>query len=131
MVRLYQALLQADTSRHAAHLAPMRTASSQHDSIIRSALHCKGLSGVSLITKTLVFAAVLVLCISTAQVFDGESLLVAPQQPASSLSVPLTPRRDTPVLLLMKVLVGSRTSSIYHVFELDLGMLSMFEFNQQ
>lgn len=59
--------------------------------------------------------------ITVAQVFDGESLLVAPQQPASSLSVPLTPRRDTPVLLLMKVLVGSRTSSIYHVFELDLG----------
>lgn len=56
------------------------------------------------------------------QVFDGESLLVAPQQPASTLTVPLTPRRDTPVLLLMKVLVGSRTSSIYHVYELDLEM---------
>lgn len=56
------------------------------------------------------------------QVFDGESLLVAPQHPSSSLTVPLTPRRDTPVLLLMKVLVGSRGSIIYHVFELDLEM---------
>jgi Bardet-Biedl syndrome 2 protein len=55
-------------------------------------------------------------------VFEGESLLVAPQQPSSSLTVPLTPRRDMPVLLLMKVLVGSRTSSVYHVFELDLEM---------
>lgn len=54
--------------------------------------------------------------------FDGESLLVAPQQPSSSLTVPLTPRRDMPVLLLMKVLVGGRTSSVYHVFELDLEM---------
>lgn len=59
---------------------------------------------------------------ATEQVFDGESLLVSPQQPSCSLSVPLTPRRDTPVLLLMKVLVGSRASSVYHVFELDLEM---------
>jgi Bardet-Biedl syndrome 2 protein len=64
----------------------------------------------------------LMLHLACLQVFDGESLLVAPQQPSSSLTVPLTPRRDTPVLLLMKVLVGSRTSSIYHVFELDLEM---------
>jgi Bardet-Biedl syndrome 2 protein len=56
------------------------------------------------------------------QVFEGESLLVAPQQPGPTLMVPLATRRDAPVLLLMKVLVGSRMSAVYHLFELDLEM---------
>uniref|UniRef100_A0A383WCU1 Bardet-Biedl syndrome 2 protein homolog n=1 Tax=Tetradesmus obliquus TaxID=3088 RepID=A0A383WCU1_TETOB len=54
------------------------------------------------------------------QVFQGESLFVRPPQPSSSLTVQLAPARDTPVMLLMKVLVGSRTSQVYHVFELEI-----------
>lgn len=54
------------------------------------------------------------------QVFDGESLLVHPPQPSSSLTVQLTPAKDALVMLLMKVLVGSRTSQVYHVFELEM-----------
>lgn len=54
------------------------------------------------------------------QVFKGESLLVHPPQAASSLTVQLAPAKDAPVMLLMKVLVGSRTSQVYHVFELEI-----------
>eukprot|EP00775_Hariotina_reticulata_P010207 gene10207-10368_t len=54
------------------------------------------------------------------QVFLNESLFVRPAQPGSSLSVPLSPARDMPVVLMMKVLVGSKTSSVYHVFELEM-----------
>jgi Bardet-Biedl syndrome 2 protein len=54
------------------------------------------------------------------QVFLNESLFVRPAHPSSSLTVPLSPARNTPVVLLMKVLVGSKTSSVYHVFELEM-----------
>jgi hypothetical protein len=43
---------------------------------------------------------------------QGESLFVRPPQPSSSLTVQLAPARDSPVMLLMKVLVGSRTSQV-------------------
>lgn len=58
--------------------------------------------------------------VTPVQVFEGESLLVHPPQPASSLTVQLAPARDAPVMLLMKVLVGTRTCQVYHVFDLEI-----------
>jgi hypothetical protein len=49
---------------------------------------------------------------AAAFLLQGESLFVRPPQPSSSLTVQLAPARDTPVMLLMKVLVGSRTSQV-------------------
>jgi hypothetical protein len=49
---------------------------------------------------------------AAAVLLQGESLFVRPPQPSSSLTVQLAPARDTPVMLLMKVLVGSRTSQV-------------------
>lgn len=53
------------------------------------------------------------------QLFDGESLYVQPAAPANKLRVPLAPRKDVSADMLIKVLVGSRMSPVFHVFELD------------
>jgi hypothetical protein len=37
--------------------------------------------------------------------------------PQKSARVPIMPKRDMPADILIKALVGSRTSSVYHVFE--------------
>jgi hypothetical protein len=49
------------------------------------------------------------------QVFPGESLLVVPGAPSSTLTAAVAPARDAAVMLLIKALVGSRTSNVYQV----------------
>lgn len=56
------------------------------------------------------------------QIFHEESLFVCPKAPDSTLSVPLKPLKDVTVVLMIKVLVGTRTSTIYHVFELEIDL---------
>lgn len=48
------------------------------------------------------------------------SLSCAPQVPDTQLAVPLRPLKDTNVVLMIKVLVGSRSSTAYHIFELEI-----------
>ncbi|KAF6253535.1 BBS2m [Scenedesmus sp. NREL 46B-D3] len=80
----------------------------------------KGALSCELILRTNNATVIKAAIIFGEQVFQGESLFVRPPQPSSSLTVQLAPARDTPVMLLMKVLVGSRTSQVYHVFELEI-----------
>lgn len=54
------------------------------------------------------------------QIFAEESLFVHPKTVATSLSVPLRPLKDVAVVLMIKALVGSRTSTAYHIFELEI-----------
>jgi hypothetical protein len=42
------------------------------------------------------------------QVFEGESLLSVPAEPERTLTVPLAPARDAPVVLMIKALVGTK-----------------------
>ncbi|BFZ04172.1 hypothetical protein BsWGS_07211 [Bradybaena similaris] len=53
-------------------------------------------------------------------IFDGESHVVHPngQTLSSSLKVPIIPPKDVPVDLHIKTLIGQRSSSQFHVFEL-------------
>ncbi|CAG5131089.1 unnamed protein product, partial [Candidula unifasciata] len=53
-------------------------------------------------------------------IFDGESHVVHPngQTLGSSLKVPIIPPKDIPVDLHIKSLIGQRSSSQFHVFEL-------------
>ncbi|GFR49930.1 hypothetical protein Agub_g12034 [Astrephomene gubernaculifera] len=54
------------------------------------------------------------------QIFDEESLFVYPKNPDTTLAVPLKPLKDVSVVLMIKVLVGGRTASMFHVFELEI-----------
>ncbi|KAL6760242.1 BBS2m [Haematococcus lacustris] len=54
------------------------------------------------------------------QIFAEESLFIYPKTAESSLSVPLRPVKDVAVVLMIKVLVGTRSSSVYHIFELEI-----------
>ncbi|KXZ53986.1 hypothetical protein GPECTOR_5g1 [Gonium pectorale] len=54
------------------------------------------------------------------QIFDEESLFVYPKNPDTSLAVPLKPLKDVSVVLMIKVLVGGRTATMFHVFELEI-----------
>ena len=58
----------------------------------------------------------------------GESHVVHPKEPASSVSIPLNPLRDVPIDLHIKAFVGYKSSSHFHVFELtrQLPRFSMF-----
>mmetsp|Transcript_15490 Transcript_15490/g.48734 ORF Transcript_15490/g.48734 Transcript_15490/m.48734 type:complete len:728 (+) Transcript_15490:185-2368(+) len=53
------------------------------------------------------------------QLFDDESVFYCYRAPASTVAVPIAPRKDIATDMLIKVLVGTRTSPIFHVFELD------------
>ncbi|KAK3236701.1 hypothetical protein CYMTET_53174, partial [Cymbomonas tetramitiformis] len=53
------------------------------------------------------------------QLFENESLFAHQQNPAPLVRVGLTPRKDVAADMLIKVMVGTRTSAIYHVFEVD------------
>ncbi len=39
---------------------------------------------------------------------------------STQVSVPLRPLKDTAVMLMIKALVGTRTSTQYHIFELEI-----------
>lgn len=52
-------------------------------------------------------------------VFEEEGRFVFFPQPKSTVRVPIKPPRDVASDVVIKVLVSSRTSSVYHVFELD------------
>ncbi|KAG2486168.1 hypothetical protein HYH03_015132 [Edaphochlamys debaryana] len=54
------------------------------------------------------------------QIFEQESLFVYPRNPDMQLAVPLKPLKDVAVVLMIKVLVGGRTASLFHVFELEI-----------
>ncbi|GLC47294.1 Bardet-Biedl syndrome 2 protein [Pleodorina starrii] len=54
------------------------------------------------------------------QIFEEESLFVYPKKPDTTLAVPLKPLKDVSVVLMIKVLVGGRTASLFHVFELEI-----------
>ncbi|PNW81715.1 hypothetical protein CHLRE_06g257250v5 [Chlamydomonas reinhardtii] len=54
------------------------------------------------------------------QIFDEESLFVYPKNPDVQLAVPLKPLKDVSVVLMIKVLVGGRTATAFHVFELEI-----------
>uniref|UniRef100_A0A7S3VM43 Bardet-Biedl syndrome 2 protein homolog n=1 Tax=Dunaliella tertiolecta TaxID=3047 RepID=A0A7S3VM43_DUNTE len=54
------------------------------------------------------------------QVFDEESLFFYPQTLSQQASIPLRPIKDVSVLLMLKVLVGTRSSTSFHVFELEI-----------
>ena len=53
-------------------------------------------------------------------IFEGESYVAHPRPSAlaSDLTIPIIPPRDIPIDLHLKALVGHRTSSQFHVFEL-------------
>ena len=55
-------------------------------------------------------------------IFLGESLMVVPSVPSTSLTMNLNPSKDAPVMLMIKVLVGSKTSSMYQVCEREEGV---------
>ncbi|MEW5314625.1 MAG: hypothetical protein WDW38_006104 [Sanguina aurantia] len=54
------------------------------------------------------------------QIFAEESLFVYPKVAESKLAVALKPIKDVAVVLMIKVLVGQRTSAVFHVFELEI-----------
>lgn len=54
------------------------------------------------------------------QIFEEESLFVYPRAPEPQLNVPLKPLKDVAVVLMIKVLVGGRTATAFHVFELEI-----------
>jgi len=54
------------------------------------------------------------------QIFEEESLFVYPKNPDVQVSVPLKPLKDVSVVLMIKVLVGQRGSSSFHIFELEI-----------
>eukprot|EP00798_Chlamydomonas_sp_ICE-L_P005960 gene5960-33535_t len=51
---------------------------------------------------------------------EQESLFTLPKNPDVSLTVPLRPPKDVNILIMIKVLVGQRASSSFHVFELEI-----------
>jgi len=53
------------------------------------------------------------------QLFENESLFAFQRNPAATVRVQLSPRKDVTADMLIKVMVGTRTSPIYHVFEVD------------
>jgi len=61
-------------------------------------------------------------------IFEGESFVVHPKEVSSTISVPISPPRDLPVDLHIKVLVGYQNSTSFHVFELtrQLPRFSMY-----
>eukprot|EP00892_Ulva_mutabilis_P010274 jgi/Ulvmu1/7619/UM038_0044.1 len=50
--------------------------------------------------------------------FPGESTFVHPEQAETTLSIPLKPKKDCAIEMLIKVMVGSATSEVFHIFEL-------------
>lgn len=42
------------------------------------------------------------------------------QTPSDQVAVPLKPLKDVAVVLMIKVLVGQRTSNAFHIFELEI-----------
>jgi Bardet-Biedl syndrome 2 protein len=55
-------------------------------------------------------------------VFEEESRFIFFPSPTSTARVPIKPPRDVASDVMIKVLVSSRTSAVYHVFELDFKM---------
>lgn len=56
------------------------------------------------------------------QLFESESLFSYDLNPQKATRLPLLPPRDMAAEMLIKALVGSRTSSVYHVFEMDFSL---------
>ncbi|KAG1676464.1 hypothetical protein FOA52_002284 [Chlamydomonas sp. UWO 241] len=54
------------------------------------------------------------------QIFEEESLFLYPKNPDTQLAVPLRPIKDVSVVLMAKVLVGRKTSTCFHIFELEV-----------
>eukprot|EP00742_Colponemidia_sp_Colp-10_P006121 GILJ01006549.1.p1 GENE.GILJ01006549.1~~GILJ01006549.1.p1 ORF type:complete len:712 (+),score=127.24 GILJ01006549.1:705-2840(+) len=89
----------------------------------------KGKGAVQLSLSTNNHTIIKAVVIYAEQIFDGESLVVHPATPSSSLMIPIKPSRDISTELQLKVLVGpSGSSPQYHVFELQfqLPKFSMF-----
>uniref|UniRef100_A0A7S0QX50 Bardet-Biedl syndrome 2 protein homolog n=1 Tax=Pyramimonas obovata TaxID=1411642 RepID=A0A7S0QX50_9CHLO len=53
------------------------------------------------------------------QLFEGESLFHYEKAPEKKCRVPLSLKKDIAANMLIKAMVGSRTSNVYHVFEVD------------
>eukprot|EP00899_Mesostigma_viride_P018346 jgi/Mesvir1/26512/Mv16169-RA.1 len=53
------------------------------------------------------------------QIFEDESFVKHLKEPASTVRVGLRPLKDVCVDMLIKVIVGTQASLVYHVFELD------------
>mmetsp|Transcript_51970 Transcript_51970/g.86425 ORF Transcript_51970/g.86425 Transcript_51970/m.86425 type:complete len:704 (+) Transcript_51970:55-2166(+) len=51
------------------------------------------------------------------QLFSGESLFVHPKNPSNTLRVPISPPKDVTADMLVKIVVGTRASNVFHVFE--------------
>jgi len=53
------------------------------------------------------------------QLFDGESLFRYERNPEKTSRLPLSLKKDVAANMLIKAMVGSKTSNVYHVFEVD------------
>jgi len=51
-------------------------------------------------------------------IFEGECHVLHPNEPASTIAVPIFPPKDIPVDLHIKAFVGYRGDAHFHVFEL-------------
>lgn len=52
-------------------------------------------------------------------IFEEESLIIHPQKPSSSMSISLKPNKNQDTEMLIKAVVGNRSSTQDHVFELN------------
>lgn len=112
----YHNMRNAETPQPEANLIPNSTRVDSFVVVNRNTSSC------DLILKTNNDTVVRGVVIFGEQVFEEESLFLYPKNPSTELAVPLRPIKDVAVVLMVKVLVGRRTSTCFHIFELEIEM---------
>jgi Bardet-Biedl syndrome 2 protein len=74
-------------------------------------------SCVELVISTNNDTVIRAIIIFAEQLFENESKLVHPKNPTSKIHVPISSPKDISTDLFLKVMVGTRSSSTFHVFE--------------
>jgi Bardet-Biedl syndrome 2 protein len=74
---------------------------------------------VDLVISTTTYTVIQLVAVFNDQIFEGESLVTAPDEPAASVRVRLAPQKDVSTTLQIKAFVGNRGSNVFHVFEMQ------------
>jgi Bardet-Biedl syndrome 2 protein len=72
-----------------------------------------------LVISTTTYTVIQLVAVFNDQIFEGESLVTAPDEPAASVRVRLAPQKDVSTTLQIKAFVGNRGSNVFHVFEMQ------------
>jgi len=101
------------------------------DTVLHAGLRCNVQNGnVELSLTTSNFSVIRAVVIFAEHLFDGESCVLHPVPPSSSVIVQIAPAKDVESKMLVKAMVGtSANSSVYHVFEQEYTMPKFAMYN--